>query len=629
MQHPERGWLMGLVVYDWEVFRYDWMVVTVDLTTKEYLTIENDPELLMDFYMEHQYDIWVGFNSRHYDQYITKAALAGFDPKEINDHIIVKHKDGWTFSPVLNKWKLINYDVMPSPPIGLKTLEGFLGSDIRETDVPFDIDRKLTKEELAMVEHYCIHDVEETIKVFSEKIDDFNAMFSIVKDFDLPLASIGKTEAQITAEVLKCQKSTFGDEFDYFFLPCLRLKKYTAVKDWFRNLQVRAKTEGIDKADDYTKRAWTKAQSLKIDVAGVPHVFGFGGLHGAPEQPIHRKGLILHVDVGSYYPSMLIAWNLVTRAAVEPGQYKHIYDTRMELKAKQVAAVDKAEAKKFKKAQLPYKKMLNALSGAMKDALNPAYDPRNNNTMCINGQLMLLDLIEHLEEKVPGFELIQSNTDGLIIMIPDTDEAFDAVDDVCYEWECRCSTEQCNISLALDTVSEIYQKDVNNYLWIEESGKLERKGAYVKELSAIDNDLPIINRALVDYMSKGVPVEDTINECDELIQFQKIVKLSDKYDHVEHEYGKPKIVKKGTKNLFKYDNFERFSYKSYRVFASKDMNDGRILKVKEGKSPEKFANTSEHSFVMNASVTNVKTPEKLDRLWYINEAKKRMKQFGI
>ena len=92
---------MGLVVYDWEVFRYDWMVVTVDLTTKEYLTIENDPELLMDFYLKHQYDIWVGFNSRHYDQYITKAALAGFDPKEINDHIIVKHKDGWTFSPVL------------------------------------------------------------------------------------------------------------------------------------------------------------------------------------------------------------------------------------------------------------------------------------------------------------------------------------------------------------------------------------------------------------------------------------------------------------------------------------------------------------------------------------------------
>lgn len=52
----------------------------------------------------------------------------------------------------------------------------------------------------------------------------------------------------------------------------------------------------------------------------------------------------------------------------------------------------------------------------MKDETNAAYDPRNNNCMCINGQLMLLDLIEHLEV-VPGFELIQSNTDGLIIWI--------------------------------------------------------------------------------------------------------------------------------------------------------------------------------------------------------------------
>ena len=113
---------------------------------------------------------------------------------------------------------------------------------------------------------------------------------------------------------------------------------------------------------------------------------------------------------------MLIAWGLVTRAATN-NNFKLVYDTRKAMKKKQVAAAKvgrKAEAKQWKKAQLPYKKMLNALSGAMKDETNAAYDPRNNNCMCINGQLMLLDLIEHLEV-VPGLELIQSNTDGLII----------------------------------------------------------------------------------------------------------------------------------------------------------------------------------------------------------------------
>lgn len=88
----------------------------------------------------------------------------------------------------------------------------------------------------------------------------------------------------------------------------------------------------------------------------------------------------------------------------------------------------------------------------MKDETNAAYDPRNNNCMCINGQLMLLDLIEHLEV-VPGFELIQSNTDGLIIWIPDTDEAFEMVDDICWEWEQRCP--QISVQFFLNWITSV------------------------------------------------------------------------------------------------------------------------------------------------------------------------------
>jgi DNA polymerase len=285
-----------------------------------------------------------------------------------------------------------------------------------------------------------------------------------------------------------------------------------------------------------------------------------------------------------------------------------------------------------KKEQAPYKKLLNALSGAMKDNTNPAYDPRNNNCMCINGQLMLLDLIEHLEA-VQGFELIQSNTDGLIIRIPDTDEAFYQVDDICWEWEQRCSTDKCSILLELDTISEIYQKDVNNYLWIDADGKVERKGAYVKELSAIDNDLPIINKALVDFMVDKTPVEQTIGRCNELIMFQKLVKLSDNYKWVEHEHGGRVERTKGARKIttwYEYTKTQRYYYKSYRVFASNDLDDGRILKAggKRGK-PEKFGNTPEHCFIYNDSVVGVKCPATLDKAWYINLAKKRLKDFGI
>lgn len=638
-----------MIFYDFEVFKYDWLAVFVDMTKKKKYVIINSKEELKALYEANSKDIWVGFNNRHYDQYIMKGILLDFNPKEINDWIIVDKKEGWQFSSMFNKIPMTNYDVMPNPPVGLKTMEGFLGSNIKETDVDFNINRKLTEKEIQQTVFYCEHDVEETIKVFMQTVDNFNAMYGIVKAFPdmVSISNIGDSEARITAKVLGCQKQKFDDEFDYFFLPCIQLKKYKYVMDWFANavddctaemkkLFHSPETKEKDRWKyDYTDEVrWYNyfySRSLETIVAGIPHTFGFGGLHGATEKPVHVAGALYHVDVNNYYPSMLIAWGLVTRAATNDN-YKNVYITRKQLKYKQKHAKDKAEAKQFKKAQLPYKKMLNALSGGMKDKTNPAYDPRNNNCMCINGQLMLLDLIEHLEV-IPGFRLIQSNTDGLIVWIPDTDEAFEMMDDICWEWEQRCSTDQCEILLELDCIKEIYQKDVNNYLWIDLDGGVERIGAYVKELSAIDNDLPILNMALVEYMVHKTPVETTINNCKELIHFQKIVKLSDNYKWVERECGQPEILttgKKVIKHLYNYHDSEKYTYKSYRVFASKSDNDGRLVKCggKRGK-PEKFANTPDHCFIVNDDVNGVEVPANLDRQWYIDLAKKRLKQYGV
>ena len=625
-----------MIFYDFEVFKEDWLAVFIDVTRKTEQVIVNNPDELKALYEANTSNIWVGFNNRHYDQYIMKGILLGMNPKRINDWIILEKREGWQFSSVFNKVPMTNYDVMPNPPVGLKTMEGFLGSNIKETGVPFDINRKLTKAEIEETIKYCRHDVEQTIKIFLEKIDEFNAMHGIVQAFPnmVSLSNIGDSEARITAKALGCVKQDFKDEFDYFFLPCLRLNKYKYVQDWFEEKKKEALAMDLQNCDKYDKKLWYKSQNLETIVAGIPHSFGFGGLHGAADTPIHKTGQILHVDVNNYYPSMLIAWGLVTRAATNDN-YHLVYNTRKSMKAKQIAAAksgNKAEAKNWKKAQLPYKKMLNALSGGMKDETNPAYDPRNNNCMCINGQLMLLDLIEHLEA-VPGFELIQSNTDGLIIWIPDTDEAFEMVDDICWEWEQRCSTDQCSILLELDNISEIYQKDVNNYLWVGADGSVERIGAYVKELSATDNDLPILNKALVEYMVHKTPVEQTINQCDDLIMFQKIVKLSEKYDWVEHEHCTPVITKTGKrviKEVYEYPEKVKYSYKSYRVFASNSQDDGRLLKRKRVKTKgEKFGNTPDHCFICNDDVCGVKTPQTLDKGWYIDLAKKRLKQFGI
>lgn len=564
---------MKLVFHDYEVMMHHWCVTFAILPDEESVYIENDPQALISFYEEHKEDIWIGYNSRNYDVYITKGIVCGFDPYQVSNYIIGFENKGWTFSDLFKYVPIYNYDVMDKFT-SLKQLEGFMGDNIRETPIPFDIDRPLTKEEKLLVRQYNEHDVEETMKVFFERKANFDAHLHLIKQYDLPLSYMNKTQADLVGRILGCQKVNFNDEWDISLVPTLKIRKYQSIVNWYKN------------PNNYKNN-----QKLNIHVAGVLHTFGLGGLHGALEQ-YHGKGLLLHVDVDSMYPSIMIRYDLLSRAVTKKDLFKEIYDTRMKLK----------RAGK-KREQAPYKIILNSMFGISNASFYDSYDPRRAHEVCINGQLLLLDLIEHLEGHC---RLIQSNTDGLIILIEDTDEAFNEIDDICYEWESRTG-----LHLSFDTISEIYQKDVNNYLWIEESGKIETKGAYTKQTSILDNDMPILNRALREYMVNRTPVEETINSCEDLIEFQKIVRVSSKYE--AGYYGR-----------------ERLFDKTFRVFASKDQTKPYIGKRKSGKvTIEKFANTPWHCFIDNENVNGKKTPEELDRKYYIDLAVKRLKDYGV
>lgn len=564
-----------MVFYDFECFKFDWLVVLIEPDKKETTVIVNDRQKLIEFYTTHKEDIWVGYNSRHYDQFILKGIICGFDPWDINEHIIIKDLSGYSFSTLLNKVFLINYDVMPNPPIGLKTLEGFMGNDIKESDVDFRIERKLTPEEIEETIKYCTHDVGQTIEVFLNLIDDFNTMLYFVKHFQYPLAYIGKTKAQLSAIMLGGNST--GHEyrqFDFPILDCIKLDKYKEVMEFYKN----------PLNHDYGK-------TLDIDVCGVPHRFAWGGGHGAIKK-YHGKGIYLMIDVTAYYPSQQQQYKFGYRVMDHPENFEFIHGSNIKFKRAG-----------NKKARLPFKIMDNAISGQLKQSISTLYDPASNNAICINGQLLLLDLVEKLE---PYCELIQNNTDGILVRLYDYND-FDKIDDIVYEWE-----QRTGMKMDFDEFrGEVFQKDVNNYLVVDrETGAVKRKGAYVKSLSKLDYDLPIINEALVSYMVDGTPVEKTINGCHDLIKFQKIVVLSGKYDYVKH-------------------NGKRYHYKCYRVFASKDRHDGQIYKCRIGGKAAKFGNTPEHCFIDNSNVNDKETPDNLDRQWYIELAKKRLEQFGV
>ena len=139
-----------IIFYDFEVFKYDWMVVIQDFKSRKKLAIVNDVDRLKRFYERHKDSIWVGYNSRHYDQFILKGILSGLNPWEINDQIINQNKSGYQIVTEANEYPVNNFDVATLYH-SLKQLEGFMGSTIKESSVPFGIDRPLTKEELNVV----------------------------------------------------------------------------------------------------------------------------------------------------------------------------------------------------------------------------------------------------------------------------------------------------------------------------------------------------------------------------------------------------------------------------------------------------------------------------------------------
>lgn len=605
-----------MIFYDFEIFKNNWLVVIMNSDTKTKTVIIDSQEDLQKFYENNKNNIWVGFNSKNYDQYILKAILCGFNPKEVNDYIINERGKGWEFSRQLQKYPLINYDVMTSVDRSLKVYEGFMGSMIKETSIPFDIDRPLTDEEIQETIKYCTHDVEQTIEMFIERYETFKAKMELLKMFNLPLSDISKTDAILSAKILKATPKQYNDEFEIVFPKCLKVEKYTEVLEWYinaynntiqemkdkqeeinkklktaspkRKKQLLKKLEELDVTNPYYFKKYYYSRSLEIDIAGVPHVFGWGGLHGAIEK-YTGEGYFINIDVTSMYPSIMLVFDLLSRSCCAD-EYREIYNNRVKFKAEK------------NPLQAPLKLILNTVYGAMRQETNPMYDPRNGALVCIFGQVLLLDLLEKLEEHC---QIIQSNTDGILVKLNDYND-YELMDDIVYEWE-----QRTGLKMEFDEFERVYQKDVNNYIIVAKDGSYKSKGAYVKKLSRLDYELPIVNKAIINKLVHNVDVDKTINECDELKQFQMIVKASSKYAGLW--YGENKL-----------------NEKCVRAFASVNKSDKGLFKRKSAHATsEKVAGTPDNCFIVNDNVEGVKISSKLDKQWYIDLASKRLEAFGI
>ena len=374
-----------------EIFSNDYLVGVYD-GDKYYQYWQEDYDKILEFYNTHKDDIWCGHNSGSYDSILFKIILLGKTPHEVkkySDRIIVDRADKLINRELkLNRVQLYDWDILLDKVMySLKEAEGFLGLEICESEVDFNLDRPLTKEERELTEKYNRHDLYATWQEMLEQKESIKIRMALIKEYNLPKSMISATNQKITGEILEGKYTDFKDKqqpYDKSIAPVqINNPEYHKALEMFTD---------CDELD-YKKK-------LKLDIAGIEHTIAIGGLHGArPHYQYH--GEIWDVDVGSYYPNMMINFNLCSRAMSSPENFPKIVKKRLAIKKKvgdyfaqgrenELSAVEKA---------MPYglKLIVNTVSGAMKAKFSKLYDERNNNWMCITGQLLLIDLIEKFE----------------------------------------------------------------------------------------------------------------------------------------------------------------------------------------------------------------------------------------
>jgi hypothetical protein len=586
-----------MLFYDIEAFPKYWCVVVVDDETEERHVFEDVPSL-REYYKKNRQQTWVGYNSRQYDAPMLRFIMLGLDPFQCSQDLIVMKKKWFKFpfnvKEAYKRIPLKNYDCILLNK-GLKKLEGFRGSTIVESSIPFDTDRVLTREEKDEIIQYCTHDVLETRKVFYDTIEEYESHESLVSTFNLDPIHFNKTKAQISALILGAKQQPRFDEWEFEIADTLKIERYQHIVDWY-----------LDRRNhDYEKK-------LKIDVAGVPHVFAWGGIHGAIPK-YGGEGFFINMDVRSYYPSMMIEYNYLSRNVYDSEKFKQIYFDRIEFKTI------------GDPRQQPYKIVLNGTYGAMKDSHNGLYDPRQANSVCVTGQLLLLDLIEKLEDHCM---IVQSNTDGVLVKL-DNESDYDNIVAIGQEW-----SERTRMVLEYETVVKVYQKDVNNYLTVDAKGKVKSKGAWAKTWLRKDKDKNLVNdytefdcvilrKALHAYYQHDTPVRQTIEAATDLIDFQKIVMVSRKY-----KYAFQGFYDKKKKTLLSEPDV--LAERHLRVFASSNPEHGGIYKVHAEKlNINQVSDTPNNAIVFNGDITGMKTWDLpyLDKEHYIKMAEDRVKKF--
>ena len=482
---------------------------------------------VVDFFrlqpIEDYFRIFCGYNNHHYDDVIInymidyRDKLAGLPYWRTCQSLfnlsttIVGDEEGsrekvkrWKYAHYFQSMDLLTMQFSQKLRVGLKTMQVTMHyKNVYEYEGDFD--KPLPKDEIDNMILYNINDVESTEELLNRLKDQIELRLFIEQEHGIDCLSMDSVKM---AETFLLEKYSERSGIPKNVIKEMRSPMdYIPLKDVilpfikYKNPKLQDVLEDMKKQIVYSKER--KSYEKKFVLSNVVYSVGVGGIHS-----IHTPQIFLpkddehigHADVTSMYPSFLIKYQWGPRhlGKLFCDIFSEIYDERVEAKR---------TGQKVKNLFL--KIVLNSPTGKMQQEVSWMYDPFNVFKIRINGQLILLMLVDRLLEL--GCEIIQVNTDGVVYRAKN--QLREGIERAIHEVETITQ-----LMFEVDEYEAFYQYAINDYFGVEKGYSeshdpklIEKKGMFITDTKLGKGLAPVvIPKAVINYFLTKQPVDEFI-----------------------------------------------------------------------------------------------------------------------
>ena len=531
----------------------------------EYLSKE-DREFIRDFMKS---KTTVGFYSNNFDLTVYSAALEGADCRElkkITNVLIVDGMKPWDVADDF-EFNLMRHvphiDLIEVAPgqASLKIYNGRLHGR-RMQDLPYDPDVMLTDDEKEQVYQYWKNDLAATELLFKSLTNELQLRAAMSAEYRTDLMS--KSDAQIAEAVMKAEIEKITGyrpekpkkverRFFYDIPKYIDFKGHDQLEsllDWLWDNEFQVKNTGkVDLPEELL---------VPIVIGGREYQMGIGGLHSKESRQHVRSDnqyILVDRDVESYYPRIIlnqgvfpihlgpvflkVYGRIVNRRISEKkeaGKLKKLRDA--ELKGSTSWDAINVQWLEHQKNSDSLKITINGLFGKLGNKYSIVYSPKLLIQTTVTGQLTLLLFIWMIHKSDLDAEVVSANTDGIVIRCARDDE--ERLAELVAEFETLT-----NFKTEETRYEHLYSADVNNYIAIKEDGGVKTKGRFAiaepgkPPLMQKNPTGEIVVTAVIDHITKGVPLTRTIRNCTDITKFLTVRTVqggglwSDSHEHVK------------------------------------------------------------------------------------------------